>query len=214
MLASVATDLPTRILLNPQRTRWMERIIIGDDSCAPLAPSKETIAETVKKEAKEAPGAPVQHGQPIISSWAETAWGRAGRSPSREEHRTTSVTRQQQRTGGFPAGRFVGYAETVPGERENLATPQPQNPKLVKVRFPSTHLRPIYNAQADHAVGEQCKASTRTEVTTQARGAFWSSGVNRQDHMVGQADCRGIGAEDWLDVTHAMLAFGRSEFDS
>lgn len=184
---------------------------MGGDSRAPLPAFQEPVAETAKKRAEEAP---VQQGERMIPSATETSRGGARRSPAREECRTTSTMRQHQMSGGFPADRFVGYSETVSGKRQPLATPQPQEPTLVKFRFPSTMLQPRPNANVTHAWGGHCKASTRTEVTAQKSGAFWSSGVNGQDHMVGHTDCRGIDAEDWLDVAHSMLAFGRSEFDS
>lgn len=117
-------------------------------------------------------------------------------------------------SGGLSYEGFGGFREAVPGERRPMTTTRPDEPMTVKSLLPSTVWRPTTHSKGVHAVGEKVKADTCTGFVTQETEVLWSSEINTRGGLIGENDCGGIDAEDWLDVTHAMFAIGRSGFNS
>lgn len=184
----------------------MEHIIVGGDIY--VLP----VAERLAKEALDVPAYERQQRTPPS---ARASRGGAERYPAQPEDRNTSATMSNQRTGGASAEGFLGRMETMPDVRQTSPTTQPQEPTAVKRLSPGTVWGPTTDCDVDRTSGERSKIiySTCTESATQGGGVFWSSELNTQGMRIGETDCGGIDAEDWLDVTNAMMGIGRSGFD-
>lgn len=190
----------------------MERVIVGEDRYAPRpTPLQEPVTERVKTEP---PDMQVYERETVVASSARMSLGATWGSPAQEAHRTTSTTRESQMAGALSCEGFGGFPEAVPGERRPSTTTRPEESMVVKSLLPSTVWRPTTHSKVVHAVEEHGKADTCTGFVTQEAGVLWSSESNTHGDLIGEKDCGGIDAEDWLDVTHAMFAIGRSGFDS
>lgn len=185
---------------------------MGEDRYAPRpTPLQEPVTERVKTEA---PDMQLYERETVVASSAKMPLGATWGSPVQAAHRTTSATRESQMSGGLSYEGFGGFREAVPGERRPMTTTRPDEPMTVKSLLPSTVWRPTTHSKGVHAVGEKVKADTCTGFVTQETEVLWSSEINTRGGLIGENDCGGIDAEDWLDVTHAMFAIGRSGFNS
>lgn len=189
---------------------------MGKDSIVlPPPPLQEHVAERCEKEQIHALAHERRQG--ILTSARDTREEPDGK-PAQATNRTTLVRSLSQTPGGCSADKFVGSMENITTPEEHLlwrAYDQhpTEHPIFVTSLCPSTLSRTSADSDIDRTAGEHFKAKRSAEPVTQAEGSVSSSELCTLGDILDETDSEGIEAEDWLDVTQAMLAIGRSDLD-
>lgn len=189
---------PPRFLSNAVRRlmEFMVNLEHGGASSSPRPPQEEHAAEMRENGPCDAS---VHCGQQRgVPSATGSQVGAEGDSvyDARHTHKIVHASRSN-----------VESTEHVSVDGRQTAIMQPQEPALTASAFRGVVLSgPIVDSEANRTVNGQSYSDGLTELGTQAAvEALLLSELSRGRAAIGETDDEGIGVEDWLDVTHAML---------
>lgn len=150
------------------------------------------------QEQREAPSAISSRGGPGGNSAVDT-----------QPRRTTVEASRCSREPGRVSGELsAGCVEHVRSDERRTALTQPPEPTLATSSFRKPGCDARVDSDGQRTVdGEILSTSSCTELGAQAAEALLLSELSKEGAMmVGETEYdEGIGVEDWLDVTHAML---------
>ena len=206
-----------RAFYPPQLIRLIECIILGKDTFTlSLQPPQDHAAE---RHDKETDCVPAHEGEQRILPSARVPQEKSDGSPTQVKRMITRAPKVIGTSEGCRAEAFVRCLEsmTPPGETLPLPT-HPQHPiehptlvtMIVTPLDRTSSSRSIANSDVYRTVGERFRAGSFTEFVIQPDWSFTSSEMCMQGDDCDETGCEGIEAEDWLDVTKAMLAIGPS----
>ncbi|CAM9290797.1 unnamed protein product [Laminaria digitata] len=191
---------------NCRLMEFMVNIEHGSASSSP--PPQEGASEIPEKGPHDVPVHDQQ--QRGIPSATDSGEGSEGNSAvaMRPTHEANDVLRPNREPERASDAESAGYMESVPSDGRRTALMQPQEELTLTETSPFREVvsEPMVDSDACRSVDEQSSSSCCTELQTQPAEALLLSELSTKGTVtVDETEDEGVGVEDWLDVTHAML---------
>lgn len=184
------------------------------DGASSCPPPRERAAEMQEKGPCDAQEGSLQQREiPSATGSEEVTEGNSvvATQPTHEAIDSSMLNREPERTSDEES---VGCMENVSPNGRLTAMAQPPESTLTTSLFPEDVLEGIAGFGAFRAVNDQSNSSVCAELGGQPRETLLSSVLCESHAMtIDETEDEGIGVEDWLDVTHAMLDAGARGLD-
>lgn len=195
--------------------RLMELMVATEhDGTSSCCPPQERAAETQEEGSHDAPaGSRQQRGVPSTRGSQEGAEGSSA-VVTQAMHKAVDSWRLNGAPEETSDGESVGCMENVSSDGQLTALIQPLEPTLITSLFPEVVPEGMFDSEVCRTANDQSNPGSCTELGGQEAEALLPSELSKSRAMVIDGiEEEGIGVEDWLDVTHAMLDTGGLELD-
>lgn len=185
------------------------------DGASSCSPPQERAAETQEEGSHDAPAdSQKQRGVPSTTGSQEGTEGTSA-VVTQATHKAVDSWRLNRESEGASDGESVGCMENVSLDVQLTALIQPPEPTLIASLFAEVNSEGMVDSEACRTANSQSNSGSCTELGGQAAEALLPSEFREsRTMMIDGIEDECIGAEDWLDVTHAMLDTGGLELDS